>query len=145
MNDFYTCLHCGKMISRGVHEFSKNVYGVPLCLRDQVLLIESQVSQEAKDLYLALRYNQIPAELEYRVGEKTIDVAIPGRLYIEVDLWEEKESGSTSGQWPPMSFSSTPERIPTIKIPHSLVNSPNQFRKTVDGLTQMYGNLGKVG
>ena len=145
MNDLYTCLHCGKSISKGVREFSNNVYAVPLCLKHQVLLIESGASQEAKDLFLALRFNKIPAKLEYNDGKKTIDIAIPGKLYIEVDGSHQDEANSTLTDLLTAACSSNPDSIPTIKIPHSVVHSPNLFRKTVDGLTNMYSNLRKAG
>jgi hypothetical protein len=145
MDDLYTCLHCGKSITRGLGEFSIHVYGVALCLKDQVLLIESTASQEAKDLFLALRFNKIPAELEYHDGQKTVDIAIPGKLYIEVDQRHPSEDIPSLGDLLNSQNSSELDAIPTIKIPHSVVNSPNLFRKTVDGLTTMYSNLGKVG
>jgi len=145
MNDLYTCLHCGKTITKGVHDFSNDVYGVSLCLKDQVLLIESTASQEAKDLFLALRFNNIPAELEYHDGTKTFDIAIPGKLYIEVDEQEQDSNGSALCDLLANSSSSNQDSIPTIKIPHFIVNCPNLFRKTVDGLTDMYSNLRRVG
>jgi hypothetical protein len=145
MNDLYTCLHCGKTITKGVHDFSNDVYGVSLCLKDQVLLIESTASQEAKDLFLALRFNNIPAELEYHDGTKIFDIAIPGKLYIEVDEQHQDGKGLALSDLLANSCSSNQDRIPTIKIPHFIVNSPNLFRKTVDGLTDMYSNLRRVG
>jgi hypothetical protein len=144
MDDLYTCLHCGKSISNGIFEFSIDVYGVPLCLKDQVLLIESSASQEAKDLFLALRYHKIPVELEYHDGNKTFDIAIPGKLYIEVEGVQKDETATVQADLFSLPATET-GRIPTIKIPHYIVNSPNLFKKTVDGLADMYTSLRKAG
>jgi hypothetical protein len=144
MNDLYTCLHCGKSITKGLGEFSIDVYGVPLCLKDQVLLIESDASQEAKDLFLALRYNNIPVELQYHDGNKTFDIAIPGKLYIEVDTQQQIDENLQLTDLL-LNSVSTENNIPTIKIPHGVVRSPNLFKEAVDGLTDMYSNLRKAG
>ena len=144
MNDFYTCLHCGKSITKGLAEFSIDVYGVPLCLKDQVLLIESEASQEAKDLFLALRYNKIPVELRYHDGNRTIDIAIPGKLYIEVDTQQQTDENLQLTDLLLNSLS-TEQRIPTIKIPQTVVRSPDLFKEAVEGLTDMYSNLRKTG
>jgi hypothetical protein len=145
MNDLYKCLQCGAKISKGVREFSINVYAVALCLKDQVLLIESSASQEAKDLFLALRYNKVPAELEYHDGKKTIDIAIPGKLYIEFGDRQKPETARVLNDLLTNPSYSNADGIPTIKIPHFVLHSPNLFKKTVDGLTNMYSNLGKTG
>lgn len=141
MNNFHYCLHCGTSITKGVNDFSTDVYGIPLCLTHQIKLQESHASREAKDIFLALKYNKIPAELEYNDGKKTIDVAIPGKLYIEMDVKCEYEAEQAMIEL--VNAFSTPnkEKIPTVKIPNSLVNNEVMFKRAVDCLTEMCSGL----
>src|SRR5450432_2980720 len=79
------CLECRQPISWGVHVFSQRVYGHSLCMRVQYLIAESGATGQAVDLYLALKSRNFPLVLEYFDGHKHIDIAIPGKLYIEVN------------------------------------------------------------
>jgi len=137
MNDLYHCLQCDKSITKGVSDFSKEVYGVSLCIRHQILIHESIATQEAKALFLALKFNKIPAVLEYSDGIKTIDIAIPGKLYIEVDGRHHDDSDQALTDLLRNFHSWNKEKIPTIRIPNSLVNDPKLFRKAVNCLTEM--------
>ncbi len=141
MNNFYYCLHCGTSITKGVHDFSTDVYGIPLCLTHQIKLQESQASREAKDIFLALKYNNIPAELEYNDGKKTIDVAIPGKLYIEMDCSSEHEAEQAMVELITAFKTPHKEKIPTVKIPNSLVNDHAMFKRAMDCLAEMCSGL----
>src|SRR5437867_3837319 len=79
------CLECGLPISRGVHEFSQRIYRHSLCMKDQFLIEESGATAQAVDLYLALKSRNFPLVLEYFDGYKHVDIALPGKLYIEVN------------------------------------------------------------
>jgi hypothetical protein len=138
MNDIYHCLQCDKSITKGVSDFSKEVYGVTLCIRHQILIHESSASQEAKALFLALKINKVPAVLEYSDGIKTIDIAIPGKLYIEVDGVNHQYDADEALTDLLRTFHSwNKEKIPTIRIPNSLVNDQYLFKKAVNCLTEM--------
>src|ERR1700712_2749768 len=78
------CIECGKTLSEGVNNFSLEVFGHPLCMRHQAIIMESDVSEQATYLYLALRSRNLPFVLSYFDGFKQVDMAIPGKLHIEV-------------------------------------------------------------
>jgi len=144
MNDVYHCLQCDKTITKGVSDFSKEVYGVPLCIRHQILIHESTSTQEAKALFLALKINKVPAVLEYSDGIKTIDIAIPGKLYIEVDGRDHHDADQALTDLLRNFHSWNKEKIPTIRIPNSLINDPHLFKKAVNCLTEMCMELQNI-
>src|ERR1700687_1414477 len=78
------CIECRQPISWGVHVFSQSIYGHSLCMKDQYLIGESGATGQAVDLYLALKSRNFPLVLEYFDGHKHVDMAIPGKLYIEL-------------------------------------------------------------
>lgn len=82
------CRNCFTPVSAGVHKFSMDKFGVCLCQDCQTKLQEplSMATEEAKFLYFALKWHQVPAELEKWDGHKHIDIAVPkAKLNIEVD------------------------------------------------------------
>src|ERR1700681_473437 len=79
------CVECGQPISWGVHVFSQRLYGHSLCMKDQYLIAESGATGQAVDLYLALKSRNFPLVLEYFDGHKHVDMAMPDKLYIEVN------------------------------------------------------------
>jgi len=137
MNDDYHCLQCDIPVSKGLHDFSVSVYGVPLCIRHQILIQESFASEEAKALFIALKSNKVPAVLEYSDGLKTIDIAIPGKLYIEVEGKGHDDADEAMTDLLRTFQSWDKERIPTIRIPNALVSNPSLFQKAVDCLTTL--------
>jgi hypothetical protein len=137
MNNLYHCLQCDIPISKGIHDFSKDVYGVPLCIHHQILIYESMATNEAKALFLALKINKVPAVLEYSDGFKTVDIAIPGKLYIEVDGAQHDDADEALTDLLRTFHSWNKEKIPTVHIPNSLVNDPYLFKKAVSCLSEM--------
>ena len=144
MSNIYQCLECGKTISEGVHIFSTKVHGFPLCLKHQCWIVESNASLEAKAVYFALRYNSLPVVLEYSDGKFIKDVAIPGKLFIEVDSREQQVSEEAFTNLF-LDFYSWKEQIPTFKMPKATVNNPDQFRHTVNRLVQICAEFKKAG
>ena len=71
-----------------MHEFSQELYGYSLCMKDQYLLGESGATAQTVDLYLALKARNFPVKLEYFDGYKLVDIAVPGKLYIEVSGYD---------------------------------------------------------
>jgi hypothetical protein len=144
MSNIYQCLECGKTLSEGVHIFSTKVHGFPLCLKHQCWIVESSASPEAKAIYFALKHNRIPAVLEYSNGQKTMEVAIPGKLFIELDSCRQQlpEQAFTDLF---LDFYSWREQIPTFRIPKSTVNNPIQFKQTVNRLVELCMELKRTG
>ncbi len=116
------CLECRLPISWGVHEFSQRIYGHSLCMRDQFLLEESGASAHIIDLYLALKQRNFPFVLEYFDGYKQVDLALPGKLYIEIN-----ES---------YNLERLEKNIPTIIIPKTSLENKRSFFRTVEELTK---------
>ena len=144
MSNIYQCLECGKTLSEGVHIFSSKVHGFPLCLKHQCWIVESNASPEAKAVYFALKHNHLPAVLEYSDGKKTTEVAIPGKLFIELDSKQQQlpEQAFTDLF---LDFYSWREQIPTFRIPKSTVNNPIEFRHTVNRLVELCMDLKRTG
>lgn len=136
MSNIYQCLECGKTLSEGVHIFSTKVHGFPLCLKHQCWIVESNASPEAKAIYFALKYNHLPAVLEYEDGNKIQDVAIPGKLFIEVDTRHRSLNDEAFTDLF-LDFHSWKDKIPTFKLPKNTVNNPVEFRYTVNRLVEL--------
>src|SRR5712672_720854 len=75
MKTRFYCLECRQPISPGVHEFSQEIYGYSLCMKDQLRIEESGATAQAIDLYLALKARNFPVELEYFDGYRHVDIA----------------------------------------------------------------------
>jgi hypothetical protein len=129
------CLECGQPLSRGVYIFSQRIYGHSLCMKDQFLIEESGATAHTIDLYLALKSRNFPLVLQYFDGYKHVDMAIPGRLYIEVNGpfhqadWE-TETDLTH------SVYSLEKKIPTIIITNALLENPRSFAHVVEELSK---------
>ena len=144
MSNIYQCLECGKIISEGVHIFSNKVHGFALCLKHQCWIVESNASPEAKAVYFALKYNHLPAVLEYSDGKKTMDIAIPGQLFIEMDSKQRvlPEQAFTDLF---LDFYSWNGQVPVFKMPKSTVNNPSEFKHTVNRLVELCTELRRAG
>ena len=129
------CIECGKSLSAGVHDFSLEVFGHPLCMRHQAIIMESGVSEQATYLYLALRSRDLPFVLSYFDGQKNVDMAIPGKLNIEVCGVHESLNKLAVPTLTPVIHTAS-FNIPTIVIPDCLFQNPKTFRKTLDELTK---------
>jgi len=129
------CLECGLAISRGVHEFSQRIYGHSLCMKDQYLIEESGATAHVVDLYLALKERNFPIILEYFDGHKHVDMALPGKLYIEVNgpyhLAKQQAMVDLT-----RSVYSLEKKIPTIIIPNALLENQQSFTHAVEELSK---------
>jgi hypothetical protein len=134
------CLECGKHLTEGVHDFSVLVYGHPLCMSHQTFIAESGVSPRAIDLYLALKSRDLPVALEYFDGHKHVDIALPGKLYIEINGSHHYDSMQALADLN-RSVYSLQENISTIAVPNYLLNHPETFRLTVEELAKACRSL----
>ena len=144
MNNSYHCLECGNSISLGVMEFSTEVHGVPLCLKHQIWISESEASVEAVSLYYALKSNKVPVELEFWDGKKTIDIAIPGKLYIEIDAEQHDEAEQALADFL-SNLHAWKDEIPTFKISNAHVRNQYHFDMIVERLTDICEEFKKTG
>ena len=144
MINFYHCLECGNSISLGVKEFSTEVHGVPLCLKHQIWVAESITSTQAFSLYFALKSNKVPVTLEFWDGKKTIDIAIPGKLYIEVEGENHYEPEQALTDFL-RTMHAWKDKIPTFRISNAHIRNPYHFKIIVDGLTDICQEFKKTG
>jgi hypothetical protein len=144
MSNSYHCLECGNSISVGVMEFSTEVHGVSLCLKHQIWISESEASAEAVSLYYALKSNKIPVELEFWDGTKTIDIAIPGKLYIQLDGEQHYEAEEALAGLL-RDLHAWKDEIPTFKISNSHLRNQYHFEMIVDRLTDICEEFKKTG
>ncbi len=135
MKTMHRCLECGQPISRGVHEFSKRLYGYSLCMKDQYLIGESGASARVVDLYLALKSVNFPLVLEYFDGHKHINIALPGKLYIEIYGPDQHEQGQVMKNLMG-SVDILEKKIPTILISNVMLENPVTFARLVTELSK---------
>jgi hypothetical protein len=129
------CLECGRSITQDVYEHSLEFFGHPLCIGHQTFITGSGASPQAVDLYFALKYLNLPVALEYFDGHKHVDIAIPGKLHIEINDGHHYESMQSYIDLS-RSVDSLQENIPTIAIPVYLLNDPQAFGLTVEELAK---------
>lgn len=129
------CVECRQPISWGIYVFSQRVYGYSLCMKDQYLIGESGATGHAVDLYLALKSRNFPLVLEYFDGHKHVDIAIPGKLYIEIygPYHQATRQAMTDLT---RSVYSLEKKIPTIIVTNALLNSPKSFDHVVNELSK---------
>ena len=135
MKTQFYCLECRQPISAGVHEFSQELYGYSLCMKDQYFLEESGATAQAIDLYLALKARNFPVKLEYFDGYKRIDIAVPGKLYIEVSGYEyladwEMISGRCG------AADRKESKIPIILVSNDMLDTKPAFTRVVNELSK---------
>lgn len=135
MKPAYYCLTCGLPISQGVHQFSQSIYGHSLCLRDQFMIEESGAAARTVDLFLALKSRGFPLVLEYFDGNKRVDMALPDKLYIEVN------ECYTHGYYQMIAdlvgtVHSLEKNIPTVMIPCSMLENPLSFEHAVKEISK---------
>jgi hypothetical protein len=129
------CLECGQPISRGVHLFSRRIYGHSLCMKDQCRIDESGATAQAVDLYLELKARSFPVVLEYWDGHKHVDIALPGKLYIEVNGPYHNTRNQIMTDLTRTVFS-LEKNIPTIIIPNSMLENPRSFELAVNEISK---------
>jgi hypothetical protein len=145
MESTFYCLECGKQITPGVHSFSTEQFGYPLCIKDQGWLANSGATWLAQKLYFALKKKNLPVILEYHDGDKTIDIVLEGQLYIEVDgkhHYEDPDQAFTDLR---RTYHALKESIPTIRIPSALIFNDYFFNKTVDSILEICQEFKKAG
>jgi hypothetical protein len=138
------CLECGRSLSPGVYDYSSDVFGIPLCLKHQEWISASDVSKEAISLYFALKANGVPVVLEWADKQKTVDMAIPGKLYIEVDGEDQQEPDQALIDFS-RSIDSWKDRIPTFRVSNALIRNSYYLSLIVDKLTELARDLKKTG
>jgi len=89
-NTHSDCVECNTKIDLRVFNYSVENYRHPLCRPCQDwfkdILEYSSATDQAIDLYFALKDREVPAKLEKSDGFKTIDIAIPhAKVNVEVD------------------------------------------------------------
>ena len=129
------CIECGIPISWGVHVFSQRIYGHSLCLKDQCAIAESDATGRAVDLYLALKSRKFPVVLEYFDGQKYIDMALPGKLYIEISEPHHQNNCQAMNDLA-SSVYSLEKNIPTIIISDRMLEDPGTFEHVVNELSK---------
>jgi hypothetical protein len=129
------CLECGQPISWGVHLFSRRIYGHSLCLKDQCMIEESGATAQAVDLYLALKARSFPVVLEYWDNHKHVDIALPHKLYIEVNGPYHNTHKQIMTDLSRTVYS-LEENIPTIVIPNSMLENPVLFEHAVNEISK---------
>jgi hypothetical protein len=131
----HRCMECGRPITQGVCDFSRRIYGHPLCMKDMYLLGESGARAEVIDLFLALKSKDFPIVLGYFDGYKQVDLALPGKLYIEIYGSEQQSPGLTmKGHYD--SLYTLEQIIPTIFISEAKLANPQTFARLVEELSK---------
>jgi hypothetical protein len=129
------CIECGQPISQGVHEFSQQIYGYSLCMKDQYLIGESGATAQTVDLYLALKSRDFPVVLEYFDGYRHVDIALPGKLYIELNSGYDLPNIQVIADLT-RSVYSREKKIPTIIISNDMLHNPASFIHIVHELSK---------
>lgn len=134
------CLECRRNISQNVYSYSKNKFGVALCMEHQDWLVdmEYESTYEAIKLYFALKERGVPAQLEKFDGYKHIDIAIPeAKVNIEVDGKHHNYSKSQALADLKRTYFSFLKGFYTIRIPNSLVYNDWTLKETADFLVEI--------
>jgi hypothetical protein len=103
-------------------------------MKDQFLLDESGADAHTVDLYLALKSRNFPVELEYFDGYKRVDIAVPGKLYIEIcghDLAGRQIISGQTGDGRMLEM-----KIPTILVSNTMLGKKRSFSHIVDELSK---------
>jgi hypothetical protein len=119
------CIECETSIDATIFNYSTEQYGHPMC-RDcqdwyQGILVYSTATDEAIDLYFALKKRGVPAQLEKNDGFKTIDIAVPdAKVNIEVDGQHHNFNPKQAMSDLKRTYHSFKEGYLTLRIPNSL-------------------------
>jgi hypothetical protein len=104
-------------------------------MKDQYLIGESGATAQAVDLYLALKSRSFPVVLEYFDGYKHVDIALPGKLNIEVNgLYHQVDRQAMTDLT--RSVYSLERKIPTIIVSNAKLDNPRTFAHVVDELSK---------
>jgi hypothetical protein len=125
------CIECGQPISQGVQEFSQSIYGYSLCLKDQCKIEDSGASGRAVDLYLALKNRNLPVVLNHFDGNQYADIALPGKLHIELN--NSYQDAVSQSSW---DVHQPEKNIPTILIPDTSLENTDSFDYIVEEVSK---------
>lgn len=140
-NSNYSCHACGTAISQIEHTISKRNHQLSLCTNHQNLLKPSKATPYAKMLFLRLLLRNLPVELEYNdKGKKTVDIAIPGKLYIEVEGRHHDEAKYALRDLTRLIYS-LESGIVTIRIPNQLIYEKLYFEEALNKLAKLAKSL----
>lgn len=116
------CIECSTYLQTDVYHYSLNNFGAPLCRNHQNWLRNSEATDEAINLYIALRKRGVPAHLEKFDGYKTIDIAIPEcKVNIEVDGMHHNFNPRQALSDLQRTYYSFLKGYLTLRVPNSLV------------------------
>gem|GEM_PF-5473085 len=138
------CALCDKPLTPKVYKHSRTYLGAPLCFPHQRMVVESKVSSYAKKLFFALKAEKLPVVLEYQTDTGIIDIAIPGKLYLEIDNIRHSDPDKAWAELCRDSRTSN-NQVATLRIPDSLIRDDFRFGKAVVDLTRLYEDLEKAG
>jgi hypothetical protein len=97
--------------------------------------VESGAPGRTIDLYLALKSRNFPLVLAYFDGQKHIDIAMPGNLFIEVHE-RRRQNKSQALNDLTSSVYSLEKKIPTIIISDTMLENPDSFEFVVSELSK---------
>jgi hypothetical protein len=144
MNNSHECVECGIAIPEKAYLASDKKFGSPLCQKHQRWLVKSKATPEAITLYVALKTYKVPVLLEYWDGKKSIDIAVPGKLYIEVEKLQEEEADVALIRFL-QTFQVPKETIPTITISPSLMSHRYEFNIAITRLIELWLDCKQTG
>jgi hypothetical protein len=130
-----SCLECGKPVSWGIHLFSRRIYGHTLCVKDQCKLEESGATALTVDLYLALKSRGFPVWLEYFDNYKHVDIAMPEKLYIEINGPYNHTRNHNMNDLSRV-VQSLEKNIPTIIVSNSMLENHESFEHAVNEISK---------
>jgi len=138
------CNMCNENIPKEVYEFSIDKFRYALCQKHQVFFDNPYISEESMHVYFALRDYDIPVIIEYWDKNKTVDIAIPGKIYIEVDGQQhyEPEAALTDLL---RSFHAWKDKIPTFRISNESVRNQKHFKIIIERLVELCKDFKKTG
>ncbi|WP_088342354.1 hypothetical protein [Robiginitalea sediminis] len=137
------CLECKKKVADGFAAFSIAQFGVPLCLKHQrwLLVVENRYDPAYLRLYFELHDRDIGSQIQRVPGSHEIEIFIqdpPTRVHLD-----------TAIQYPVVReafnitrrdyFSHLNEPDYPVVLAHSLMESPEHTRNTVDFLIVLLG------
>lgn len=138
-NQSIGCLQCDKNIEPKVFTYSTQNFGHPLCRHCQDwfrdILDYSSATDEAINLYFALKQRGVPAHLEKSDGFKTIDIAVPhAKVNIEVDGGHHNYNSRQALSDLQRTLYSYKKGYSTLRIPNSLAKQ--DLDKAADLITE---------
>lgn len=117
------CLECNCRIPDNVFYYSKQNLGYPLCINHQYWLRNHKSTPEAITLYLLLKQNGVPAELEKYDGYKSVDIVIEAaKVHIEVDGTHHNYDNRQALADLKRTFHAFKDGYVTLRIPNSLMH-----------------------